>query len=80
MVTSIFTNSTQLHCAVGVGVVVDVGVGSGVGVGVVPLQFPPTVVTTPTVLIWKEYASPTPPSFNAIQLLLPLVGEDGYES
>jgi hypothetical protein len=32
VVTSIFTNSTQLHCVVGVGVVVDVGVDVGVAV------------------------------------------------
>jgi hypothetical protein len=51
VVTSIFTNSTQLHCEVGVGVVLGVGVCVDVCVGVIPLQFPPIVVTTPTVLI-----------------------------
>jgi hypothetical protein len=64
------------------GVILILGVMDGVtdGVGEGGTQLPPTAITAPLALIWNEYASPTPFSFNAIQFPPPLVGEEGYES
>ena len=74
------TVGADTGAAVVVVVVVDVVVVDVVVVVVPPEQFPPISVTAPDELIRNEYASPTPPDFNAIQLSPPFVGVDGYES